>query len=463
MSLSPSLPGLDITTLEEKIALAEEFIVSAYEKNDGKVFISWSGGKDSTVLMFIALRLYPDIKIVFSNTTNELKEVLKYVKNIHKIHPRFKNINLHVVHPVISFTQILRTVGLPLVSKEVSQKVSEMRNTNGKKTRITRVFGNPETGNGKLSEKWNYLAEERYQLTAKCCDLLKKNPLEKFAKEHGGLKPIIGLMNDEGSLRRQLELFGPKEDSRKIYPFLYTGFCEEDIWSISSYYGFRFAECYYDSVLSVNGVPTVIKARKRTGCEYCGFGITLEKEDRFARSKLTSPKRFEKMMSIENNGVTFGEAIAIVKSDKRHPILGIPGVRYERAMVFEREGFSIKMNFATSSTMTKKCTRCESRRLEKAFGHYGNFADSPDPETGKHRRVFITSENGYDCVDCGATVVDDLHLFDKELCVTMRLIKYVEKNMSKKSFHEMVALTGATFDTLYDIAKKIQREERRTA
>jgi len=119
---------------------------------------------------------------------------------------------------------------------------------------------------------------------------------------------------------------------------------------------------------------------------------------------------------------------------------------------------NVKMNFATSTTDTKKRTRCESRNLKRSFGRCGNFSDSPDPETGKHRRVFVKSDKGYDCEDCGATVVDDLHLFDKELCVTTRLVEYVRKNMRKKGFREMTCLTGVNFDTLYGIMLKVRRD-----
>ena len=447
MSQSPSLPGLGITTLENKIALAEKIIKKAYEDNEGKLFISFSGGKDSTILRDIALRLYPELPVVFSNTTNELAEVVKFVKTIP---------NVITVTPKLNFRQVLEKYGFPLVSKEISQKSDELKRTHGKITRIKRAFGDVK-GNGKMSDKWQYLAEEKFDVTHKCCSILKKDPLEKWAKKQG-LKPIIALMGDESNLRQQLKLYG-EDDGKKVYPFLKTDWEEEDIWAYASMKGIRFAECYYDRIIQVGHVPTIIKARKRTGCEYCGFGVTLEKEDRFARSKLTSPKRFEKMMAIENNGVTFGEALAVVKSNKRHPTLGIPGVKHEKTIIFKKENFNIKMNFATSITVTKKCTRCSSRNLKKAFGHYGNFADSPDPKTGKHRRVFIESKSGYDCIDCGATVVDDLHLIDTELCVTMRLIKYVEKNINKKSFNEMVELTGVDFDKLYNIAIKITREK----
>ncbi len=45
-----------------------------------KVYISWSGGKDSTVLLDIARRMYPDILAVFCATGNEYPDIMKFVR-----------------------------------------------------------------------------------------------------------------------------------------------------------------------------------------------------------------------------------------------------------------------------------------------------------------------------------------------------------------------------------------------
>lgn len=44
------------------------------------VYISYSGGKDSTVLSHIAKQLYPDILHIFANTTNEYPETLQHIR-----------------------------------------------------------------------------------------------------------------------------------------------------------------------------------------------------------------------------------------------------------------------------------------------------------------------------------------------------------------------------------------------
>lgn len=50
--------------LEAKIQLTRQRIINFYEYFDGEVYISFSGGKDSTVLLDIARKIYPDITAV---------------------------------------------------------------------------------------------------------------------------------------------------------------------------------------------------------------------------------------------------------------------------------------------------------------------------------------------------------------------------------------------------------------
>ena len=54
--------------LEAKIKMTERRLQDWYEYYNGQVYVSFSGGKDSTVLLHIARRLFPDIKAVFVDT-----------------------------------------------------------------------------------------------------------------------------------------------------------------------------------------------------------------------------------------------------------------------------------------------------------------------------------------------------------------------------------------------------------
>lgn len=112
------LAYLQALPLQLKIKKTELRIKEWYEHWEGDVFVSFSGGKDSTVLLDIARRLYPDIEAVFSDTGLEYPEIKEYVKT----YP-----NVTIVRPKHSFKQILTKYGYPIISKEVAGVVEGAR------------------------------------------------------------------------------------------------------------------------------------------------------------------------------------------------------------------------------------------------------------------------------------------------------------------------------------------------
>ncbi|CAA6807585.1 MAG: Unknown protein [uncultured Sulfurovum sp.] len=420
----------DVMGLQIKVDAAKKVLIKAYNENNGKLFISYSAGKDSTILRHIALSLYPDLEVVFSNTSNELKEVLEYAK---------KTPNVIIVNPKMNFKQVIMKYGFPLVSKEISQKVNEIKRTHGKRTRLKRMYGDHKN-NGKLSNKWRFLAEQSFDVTEKCCKILKKDPLENWGKSRN-LKPIIALMKDESNLRKQLSLYG-KDDGNKIYPFLKTGWTEEDIFLYADLHNIRFAECYYDRI--VDGV--LVKKRDRTGCEYCMFGIDQEKTDRFERSRILTPKRFKANMKIENNGVTFEEAYNLIKYEEHPIVLDLYG-----GITVGMKNLPNHWNAYTfkNKTIQKVCPYCESRKIQKDFPVQMTFLDTPE-EDGTKRVIFVTNEYMH-CKECGGNYINDLHLFDFRFNVTKRVVDYIYKNLSKKSIFEVSSYIGISVEDLHEI------------
>lgn len=67
---------LDIKIAKSKLRI-EEFVRYMGQEN---VYISFSGGKDSTVLLHLVRSLYPDLPAVFSNTGLEFPEVVEFAK-----------------------------------------------------------------------------------------------------------------------------------------------------------------------------------------------------------------------------------------------------------------------------------------------------------------------------------------------------------------------------------------------
>lgn len=54
--------------LEQKIRSAQTRIIEWYQRWEGGVYVSFSGGKDSTVLLDLVRRIYPEVPAVFVDT-----------------------------------------------------------------------------------------------------------------------------------------------------------------------------------------------------------------------------------------------------------------------------------------------------------------------------------------------------------------------------------------------------------
>ena len=96
--------------LPAKIIMTENRIRQWYAHWHGQVAVSFSGGKDSTVLLHIARNLYPNIKAVFVDTGLEYPEVRELVHTWD---------NVDIIRPKKTFRQVLDEYGYPVVSKEV--------------------------------------------------------------------------------------------------------------------------------------------------------------------------------------------------------------------------------------------------------------------------------------------------------------------------------------------------------
>ena len=108
------LRQLQALPLNIKIRKTEQRIREWYEHWEGNVYVSFSGGKDSTVLLDIVRHLYPNVPAVFSDTGLEYPEINEFVKT-------FPNVT--IVRPKHSFKKILTKYGYPIISKEVAECV----------------------------------------------------------------------------------------------------------------------------------------------------------------------------------------------------------------------------------------------------------------------------------------------------------------------------------------------------
>ena len=115
---SSDLKQLQALPLDAKIAATKHRIKQWIDKYgvDG-CYISFSGGKDSTVLLYIVREMIgytqEQIPAVFSNTGLEFSEIQKFAK----AH------GATFITPKMRFNEVISTYGYPLISKEVSEAI----------------------------------------------------------------------------------------------------------------------------------------------------------------------------------------------------------------------------------------------------------------------------------------------------------------------------------------------------
>lgn len=303
-------------SLDKKITHALKRIKEFYDFEDGKVYISFSGGVDSCVLRHLIHSLYPNVVSVFANTTNEYLEILEHVRSTD---------NVIIVNPKITFIETVEKYGFPLVSKKTARAITDLRENKPTTSNVRNLYLTGFNRKGvfvpsyKLAKKWYPLFQEaEFNITNKCCDILKKEPMNRFKKE-SGLKSFVGTQIQEGGYRKESWLSlgcnvlnGDKSDlSRPL-----SIFTKKDIWDYIDRFNVPYSKIY-DDVLNEDGTVK-IEGEKRTGCAYCAFGAHLEKSDlinknRFERLALRKPKQYKKMMKLENNGITFSNALSFIK------------------------------------------------------------------------------------------------------------------------------------------------------
>lgn len=272
--------------LDIKIAKTKNRIREFYEYFDGEVYIAFSGGNDSLVMLHIIRSLYPDVTAVFVDTGVEFPEVRKFVKSFD---------NVVILKPEKNFSQIINEYGYPVISKDVSNSIRLARKNiaDGKVTERVKQFNGSMKGSRFNKEKWRFLLESDFKISEQCCDILKKKPFKKFEKETG-LHGYIGILASEGGVR----LSGYLKTGCNNYRFGNSkplGFwTHQDILNyikinnlnMCSIYG----TLYFDEIknkLRVTGEP-------RTGCMGCLFGCHLEKSpNRFERMKYSHPHKYK--------------------------------------------------------------------------------------------------------------------------------------------------------------------------
>ena len=226
-------------------------------------YISFSGGKDSTVLSALVDRALPNNKIprVYANTGIELNMIRDFVFDMAKTDDR-----VVIIKPSTPIKPMLEKEGYPFKSKEHSLYVSEYQRMGEKSAYYTRYlypeekrkrYGCPKILRYQFTPKFNL------KISKKCCDELKKKPLKKWMKENDKTFCITGMTREEGGSRNNISCINLKQ--KKFHPLApVTKDWEE--WFIEEY-NIRICDIYKEPYNFT-----------RTGCKGCPFAIDLQEE-----------------------------------------------------------------------------------------------------------------------------------------------------------------------------------------
>jgi len=264
--------------LEAKIIKSQQRIREWYEHWDGNVYVSFSGGKDSTVLLHLVRQLYPDVPAVFCDTGLEFPEIKQFVRQTE---------NVTILRPDMSFKKVIEKYGYPTIGKEVAECVEGARK--GQPYRIRRFDPNYKPMFN--VSKWAFLLDAPFKISASCCDVMKKSPFRRYERVTG-FKPIVGTMAVESRLRTQAWLrtgCNAFENKRPVSQPL-SFWLEQDIWG----YLHKF-DVPYSTIYDMG--------YQRTGCIFCMFGCHLEPyPNRFQKLSQTHPKLYEYCMKPASEG-----------------------------------------------------------------------------------------------------------------------------------------------------------------
>ena len=229
-------------------------------------YISFSGGKDSTVVHHLIDMALPDNQIprVYFNTGIEYKAVTEYVRRLAE-----KDKRIVIVNSGVNIKRMLEDVGFPFKSKEHSLYLSVYQNSGSTKT-VNKYLNREDSFRCPSKLRYQFSDDFKLKVSNKCCYKLKKEIADNWAKENGKTITITGMRSSEGGLRashKGCAVF--TDDSCKVLKKFHPLFPVEDWWldEFIRNNSIKLCELYYPPYNF-----------KRTGCKGCPFSTDLQSQ-----------------------------------------------------------------------------------------------------------------------------------------------------------------------------------------
>ena len=273
-----------MSDLDLKILNAMHRIEDLYNETDGHCYLSFSGGKDSTVILAL-IKMCEDvltipknsIPAVFSNTGVEMGVTIDFVKWVKENWYS----NVQIIRPEKSFDWVMKNEGKPLKSKMRAKDLHQWHY--GKRSDkllllliLRGQYGNDHFANKHvLADKDMHMIHDDFpiKMSHKCCDYLKKKPFEMYAKDNGMLGCLQGVRVSEGGARDSA-YNGRLAKGGKPCTWIKHGviqkapiieWTEEDVDDFIEKYNVPVSKAYTEFGF------------RRTGCMACPFALDVDK------------------------------------------------------------------------------------------------------------------------------------------------------------------------------------------
>lgn len=236
-----------------------------HKYGEDKFYISYSGGKDSTVLHYLIDEALPGNRIprVYADTGIEYNDVKAFVKELQAHDDR-----IEIIKPSVNIKQTLERDGYPFKSKEHSLVLSVYQNSGFTKTVNCYLDIDRQKYNCPKILRYQFSEEFNLKVSNKCCHRMKKDPFKKWEKDNKKTVVMTGMMSNEGGLRESIQncIITDKEGClKKFHPLLKVSEAWEE-WYIRER-NIKLCKLYYPPY-----------SFKRTGCKGCPYALGLQEQ-----------------------------------------------------------------------------------------------------------------------------------------------------------------------------------------
>lgn len=261
-------------SLDDKMLYTRAKIRQFYVAMKGKVYVSFSGGKDSTVLLHLVRSEFPEVPAVFFDTGLEFPEIREHVKSVE---------NVTWLKPEMTFRKVIETEGYPVIGKECAHWVKLAQH--GSPSGIRQMGADGRYG----FKRYAFLVDAPFRVSESCCDVMKKRPAKRYHKETGRC-PYIGVRADESRIRADRWMENGENSLGAEIPSStpLSIWTDADVWE-------------YIRRFDVPYSPIYDKGYERTGCIFCAFGIMSDR-NRFLKLKATHPVQWAYCMKEREKG-----------------------------------------------------------------------------------------------------------------------------------------------------------------